>query len=331
VKAALKIGSAALVLGAMALGGSSAHAAIVERVVAIVGERAILLSELRHRARPFLVRIQAQQPTTTPTQQVAIENQAFKEVLGRMIDDRLEDQAADKAHINVSSEDVEDAIKRISVAKKESAADLLKEATREGLTEIDYREELRRQILEAKLLELRVRGRVRVTEQDARAMYTRWAKEQENLVELRLIALRILPGTNAQDIHAREVLAQDIVSHVRKGEDYCDYVTKYSDDVQTKDTCGSRGPQPIDSVIPQLRDQVRLLRDGEVSDPIRFGDEAWVIVQRAKPADPSKNGVPPYAEVKDTMMQRAYGEAFDHQREIWLSELKRGVYIDVRL
>src|SRR5664280_2990320 len=40
----------------------SAMATIVERVVAVVGERAILMSDLRERARPFLVRIHQELP-----------------------------------------------------------------------------------------------------------------------------------------------------------------------------------------------------------------------------------------------------------------------------
>ena len=48
---------------------------------------------------------------------------------------------------------------------------------RRGITEQDFRDEIRRQILEGKLIELRVRPRVRVTEQDARAAYQHWVTD----------------------------------------------------------------------------------------------------------------------------------------------------------
>jgi hypothetical protein len=38
-----------------------------------------------------------------------------------------------------------------------------------------------------------------------------------------------------------------------------------------------------------------------------------------------------YEEVKPEMEQRAFGEVMERQRKMWLSELRRGVYVDVRL
>ena len=96
----------------------------------------------------------------------------FRELLNRMIDDRLEEQAADKAHIAVTPEEVDAAIKNIAQNGRIAVKDLIYEARREGLSEQDYRDEIRRQVLEGKLVQLRVRGRVRVTEEDARAAYT---------------------------------------------------------------------------------------------------------------------------------------------------------------
>ena len=63
--------ASALALGFLFGAPEAADAAIVERVVAVIGERPILLSELRHRARPHLIAIAAQAPT--PAQQAAAE------------------------------------------------------------------------------------------------------------------------------------------------------------------------------------------------------------------------------------------------------------------
>ena len=44
-----------------------------------------------------------------------------------------------------------------------------------------------------------------------------------------------------------------------------------------------------------------------------------------------KQGVPRFEDVKEEMWERAFGEAMERQRKLWLQELRRGVYIDVRL
>jgi hypothetical protein len=41
--------------------------------------------------------------------------------------------------------------------------------------------------------------------------------------------------------------------------------------------------------------------------------------------------VPSYEEVKNEMMQRALLEGLERARKQWLEELRRNVYIDVRL
>jgi peptidyl-prolyl cis-trans isomerase SurA len=202
-----------------------AHAEVVERVVAVVGERPILFSELRHRALPSLLRIAA--AGQGPSFVAAAESEAYKLILGRIIDDRLEERAAERARITVSPDEVDRGIENVATTNKITVRELLVEVNRQGLTELDFREEIRRQILEGKLVELRVRARVHVTEADARESYERWRQE----------------------------LAKQ-----------------------------------VDHPVP-----------------------------------------PPFEDVKGDMMSRALLEGLDRQRQLFLQELRRGVYIDVRL
>ena len=41
--------------------------------------------------------------------------------------------------------------------------------------------------------------------------------------------------------------------------------------------------------------------------------------------------VPAFEQVKEKMIDRAFVEATERQRKLWLQELRRGVYVDVRL
>jgi peptidyl-prolyl cis-trans isomerase SurA len=303
-----------------------ARAVIVERIVAVVGERAILLTELQRREHPFLFRILA--GAQGAAQIAAAKTEMEKELLNRMIDDRLEESAADKAHLSVSAEEVDNALKNIATSAHLALPQLLDEARKQGLTEMDYREELRRQVLEGKLIQLRVRGRVRVTDQDAHVMYQRYLVElqKQSPVDLRIIAKRVAPGSNAEQVKAMMKLANWIVNEARKpGTDFCALVAKYSDDVQTKTTCGSRGPQPVNVLVPELQAAIAGLKPGDVTEPIPGGTDAVLIAQLGPERQPT------FEEVKEEMWQRAYGEAMEHQRKLWLDELRHGVYVDPRL
>ena len=304
----------------------ASRAAIVERVVAVVGERPILLTDLRKRAKPFVTQIYG--TTQNPTQRAAQETQMYRDLLNRMIDDRLEEQAADKSRIAVTTEEIDRGMRQKAESLNLPLKDLLVEARRQGLSEQDYREEVRRQLLEGKLIQLRVIPRVRVSEEDARATYGRWLKEMgdERVLELRILALRIPPNATDEQYKEREEAARDIIRRARAGEDFCKLVAQYSEDVTTKTTCGSRGSQPTSALLPALQDTVKGMKEGEISEPIGFGAEAIVVAQLNKGPH-----IPMYEDVKQVMRERAMGEIIERQRKAWLQDLRRGLYIDVRL
>jgi len=107
----------------------------------------------------------------------------YSELLQRMIDDRLEEQQADRAHLAVTPGEIDRGIASIAAQARAqqgrpvTVQQVLDEVLRRGMSVEDFREEMRRQILQGKLVELRIRPRVRVTEQDARAAYGRWVQE----------------------------------------------------------------------------------------------------------------------------------------------------------
>ncbi len=317
------------VSGTLVAASVPARAMIVERVVAVVGERSILLSDLKHRARPYLFHIYGS--TQNPTQQAAQETEMYREVLNRMIDDRLEEQAADKAHLTVTADEIDRGIKQKADSINLSTRQLLAEAKRQGLSESDYRDEIRRQVLEGKLVQLRVMSRVRVTEEDARAAYAHWLKESkeqggEAVVDVRILARRVPQGATDADVAATETFARELAERARHGEDFCKLVEQYTEDPSTKATCGSRGLQQVVNLLAPIADAIAGLKKGQVAEPVTFGREAVLVIQVARPP-----GVPLFEEVREPMRDRAMGEVIERQRKAWLQELRRGVYVDVRL
>ena len=145
------VGVAALLLAFLPL---VARATVAERIVAVVGEHAILLSDMRQRARPFLMQIRQKMPTGA--QMAAAESELYKQLIERMVDERVEQQAAERAHLSVTAEEIDNGIKNVASQQGISVDRLIEEATKTGLSRQEYRDEVRRQILEGKLLQLRV-------------------------------------------------------------------------------------------------------------------------------------------------------------------------------
>jgi peptidyl-prolyl cis-trans isomerase SurA len=279
------------------------------------------------------MRIAASTPDTS--QRAAREAEMYLELLNNMIDERLEEQAAERAHVFVTPEELEQALQEVAAANGVSASSLVAEAKRQGLNEEDYRDELRRQILEGKMLTLNIGDHVRVTEQDARAAYVTWLRDEgsQPTVEVRILTMH---PTGAGASHSaagteRFALAQNLVARARAGEDFCNMVATYSDDVSTSATCGSRGPLRLSRLVPPVRTAIRTLKPNEVADPVALGtttvDGDVLIVQLVSAARATAS-VLAYDTVKDQMMALAHGVAAERQRQIWLATLRRDV--DVR-
>jgi len=336
----LPLAFAAAVLGTP----KPASAVVVERVVAIIGDKPILLSELRTRARPWLIEIQQKVPPGA--QQAAAESQIYKQLIEKMIDEELEAQAADKAHMTVSSDEIDNALKNSAAVQGTTVAVLYKEARAKGLSDQDFRDEIRRQVLEGKLLLLRVKGRVRITDEDVRSIFERTVKEERKRREYHpaWIVLQIMPGSSPQAVEERKNLARELSMRAKRGEDFAELAKKYSDDVGKADKPGTRdfggdlgvrAPQGTQAaqtgkkavMSPELEQVVMGLEPGEVSDPLEVGDAIVVIkllsrqVSRYTTLDAAKN----------EMLQRLQVEILDKAKRKWLDELKRRTHLDVRL
>jgi peptidyl-prolyl cis-trans isomerase SurA len=316
-------------LGDVATVPSSVGSRVLDRLVAVVGERPVLLSELRRRVRPAFYRVDAiggDVKTRADAKEVAL-----RETLDRIIDGRLVEAAADAAHVTVLSHEIDAGIRAVAAQAKLSVDELLAEAQRQGMSEAEYKDEIRRQLLEGKLLRMR---NVQVTDVEGRAVYATWKKEQtgpDASIDLRILVLHVAPDAAPAAKKATETLATKIATQARAGTDFCGLVSKHSQDTATTSSCGSRGPVPRSSLLPELEKAARGLKPGEISGPISFihsGDQTYCVIQRAPGSAPEMAS---YESVRDQMMARAFGEASERERKRWLEELHKNTFIEKKL
>jgi peptidyl-prolyl cis-trans isomerase SurA len=334
----IRIASIALALAALSA-APPAEAVVVERIVAVVGDEAIFFSQLRKRGEPFQRLILKQVPAGA--QRAAAESQMYRDLLTKMIEEELEEQAAVKAKVVVAAEEIDGAIRTLAAQQGSSVPELIRTIeAKSGITEIEYRDEVRRQVLEGKMLSLRVKGRIRITEEEVRSAYQRALREERDRREYRpaWVVLRILPGSSPQAIAEREALAAEIAAKARAGEDFGELVKRFSDDSATRDRAGDlgfRAPQRSPAAISgrrpvlarELEEAIAPLEPLEVTDPVRYGDA--IVVVKLLSRQPSR-----YQDLESArpeMMQRLQNELLLREKEAWIEDLKRRTYVDVRL
>ncbi len=305
---------------------SGASATVVERVVAVVGERAILLSDLRERARPMLVKIQEEVPQGA--QRAAAISQTYKQVLERMVDEELEQRAANRSHVVVSAQEVDEAIGRIAAQNNISVDQLVSEATRAGLTERQYRNEIRRQVLEAKLMNLRLQGRIRITEEDLQSAYRMLVVDERRKLPYRAAWIKMNITGSARDAAARtRGLAEDIAEQARRGTDFAALARQYSDDASTRERGGLLG-RLTPGMLPRPVDQAAMgLEVGEISTPVRFANAFYVV----KLIERQESELPTFAESRAELGERQYLEKMGKARRHWLDGFRRQTHVEIRL
>lgn len=310
-----------LLAGATTVLPGTSSASIVERVVAIVGERAILLSDLRERALPFLVRVYEGVPEGP--QRTAAINQIYGVVLDRMIEEELEDTAATKMGLSVTSQEIDEALAKVAAQNRLSKNALLAEAKRSGLTVFAYREELRRQVLQSKIAGIRLQGRIRVTEADLRAAYRGYQLEERQKAPTRTLRLVLAAGKTPDEQSRQLARAEELVRRVRAGEEFRDLL-----DVEPalpgSGLSPSRAPEEEPDAIERA---IVALEVGEIAPPVRQGDRLIVlqVIERA----PSE--LPAFEDAVDQLNQRVYMEKLNKARSAWLDGLRKRTHIERKL
>lgn len=323
---AATLGSA-LCLGSALFSGGVAHATVIERVVAVVGERAILLSDLRQRATPFLLKVYSQ--ALPDAQRNAAISQVYRVTLDRMVEEELEQKAAAQAHVTVTSQEIDQALRVIASQNGIPAEQLIEEAQRQGMTETQYRAELRRQVMQQKMANLRLQGRVRVTEDDLKSTYQRLLLQERSQLDFRAaqIVIALPPGADKKTITKKRELGESLRRRANRGEDFGELVARYSDDAATKKFGGLLPPQkPIEQPEAVAR-AVMNLELGHTSRPILTGNSFVVL----KLIERAPSSLPPYEQARGQLRERVYMEKMAAARQQWLESLRRRTHVDIRL
>lgn len=302
------------------LATTGARATIVERIVAVVGDEAILLSDVRERAEPFLV--QVYQSVPPGAQQNAAISQVYRVVLERLVNEELETRVAQQSQLTIGSDEVDDALSRVAAQNDITVEKLLQEAQTTGMSEVEYRAELRRQLLEAKLINLRLQGRIRVTPEDLRGAYRRLVLEERQQLSL-TPAWIVLDATRAP---ARTRARAQRIAELAKSTDFAALARRYSEDPSRSAGGVLRSVTPSE-LPPELARLSVGLEVGETSPAIRVGNRFIVlkVVERA----PSE--LPDFESAQRELTERVYMDKMAQAKKSWLEGLKRQHHVEIRL
>ncbi|CAN5465432.1 hypothetical protein BH09MYX1_BH09MYX1_26030 [soil metagenome] len=183
-----------------------------DRIIAIVGEHAILQSELLTRARPFHAKL----GDIPEKDRANLTKQVYHELAERMVDEILEREFAERNHITVAAAEIDQALSTIAQQNQADVKTVYAEAKKIGLSEEEYRGEIARQVLEGKLIAL-LGGtqQIKVDDAEIKARYEdlkKQVKDPKDLKDLQTLAPMIKQQLMLEKV---EAFRRDFIARLR--------------------------------------------------------------------------------------------------------------------
>ena len=248
---------------------------LVDRVVAVVNDDVITLSELEKMGREYFERIKTKAPAGEVDK--ALEK-AREEVLSSLIDKSIVRQQAKKLSITVEDAEIDTAIDQILARNNATVEDFRKELAEMNISEEEYRNNIRDQILQSKLISYEVRSRIVVIEADMQAYYQKEYTQEKGEGGYHVLQMGFtwrntvtLEKAGFDTKEAAREKAEEIRARVLDGESFMELAKAYSNLPSAADG-GDIGVFQKEEMAAYMKDVILAMHPGEISPIVEIGN-----------------------------------------------------------
>jgi peptidyl-prolyl cis-trans isomerase SurA len=253
-----------LIFSGPALSAVEDNVSQIDRIVAVVDRDVITYSELQDRIRIVLGQLEKQSAQRPP--QDVLE----KQVLERLIADRLQLQLAAQTGLRVEDNQLDKTVERIAEQNKLSINEFRDALEKDGISYRKFREDIRNEIILARLREREVDNRINVTEAEIDNLLTSQASRNEIKDEFDIahILIRTPEESSPEELQKLRGKADEAMKRLQEGEDFAQVSARYSDAPNALE--GGKIGWKNDSQIPKLFvDALKPLKPGENTEIMR--------------------------------------------------------------
>jgi peptidyl-prolyl cis-trans isomerase SurA len=308
---------------------SDVHAAVVDKVVAVVNDEAITLSEVDEEAARIF---QSMTKDSSSSASKATINDAKEAALNGLIDRRLINRRAKLTNTTVTDEELDAAFTTTRTRMGLDPIEFRKKIERSGMTEEQFKKQLRDQVLQNKLVSYDVRAKIVVTEEMIREYYdqtygTKGGKDSFYLLQMGFLWDSTIaePEKLAESKEAAKKRAEQARELVIKGQDFKAIAKKFSELPSAIDG-GDLGILKRDDMATSMQSTVSGLKVDEVSKVVATGD-AYQFYKRLFPAEQTTSTTSSFEKVREEIKEKLYEEKLKAAYAEWVKNLKDTAYI----
>ncbi|MEE2829391.1 MAG: peptidylprolyl isomerase, partial [Myxococcota bacterium] len=245
-------------------------------------------------------------------------------LLDSLIANELMEQAMDRADLTVADRDLEAAIADVAKQNGITVERLFLEIAKQGMDEESYRAEMRKQLRQYQFMNLEIRSRVEVSEEEIRSAWLQAnsGREPETALRLQRILLSFSPGKE-EALRKEAVL---LLEELRAGKDFATVAQARSDDASTAEKGGAAGLVKPDELSGAFAEALAGAKEGDI---VSVEVPSGIFLLRV--AELVDTSVQAFEAVRDELARSLYDQAMDRELELWTQEERRRSHIEVFL
>lgn len=293
---------------------------LVDRIVARIENEVVLLSDLSQRVELLTgkrVKYIENEPKVT---------KIYQSVLNELIEDRLIYLELKKMGQDVTESEIKATIDDILKQKGLSKEDFEKLLIKEGLSHEKYKEEMRRQIRRNKFIALKIRPRIKITDEEARLYYNQeFVKERsKRLYDISMIFISALKeGSEKMSPSQRLTKVKD---EIAMNKDFSEIARSYSDDPSAS-SGGHLGAVSPGDLREEFKKVIFNMKEGEISDELRSA-EGYYIFRLNKIVQPE---IKDFSESREDIKKMLFEKEMLKQFSSAIDSLKKKYTIYINL
>ena len=297
-------------------------AKLVDRIVAIVNNDIILLSDLEKAMN--LIRAKLKQEGYSETQQRLFLADQRSNVLDQLINEKLTDQQIKRYKIEVEDAEIDATIQRIKEVNNFSDERLRQMIEMDGLTWEEYRKQIKEQLLRTKLVNLEVKSKIVITDEDVQTYYDEHRDKYagQTKYHLRHILMKVDPDAAESENQKVFQSMQQIYEKLHQGESFAQMAQAYSE-AATAQQGGDLGVFEARLLAPQIRQALEKLEKGQFT-PVVETEQGYQLFYIENIIDAGGRSI---EEAKAEIQDKLYADIVDQKFESWLKSLRQGAHI----
>jgi peptidyl-prolyl cis-trans isomerase SurA len=245
---------------------------VLDRIVAVVNDEVITRLELQERVQLAVRQLRAQ--GTVPPPLPVLE----KQLLDRLITDRVQLQHAKETGLRVDDGDLDRALGRIAQDNRMTLQDMHRALEKDGIPYSKFREDIRNEIVIGRLREREVDAKLVVSESEIDNLMKTQQNRQGGNDEYNVSHILVVVPENAspEQVQSRRARAEQALAQLNKGADFRQVVAAFSDAPDALQG-GAMGWRPSTRLPTLFAEALAALRPGAVSAVLRSANGFHIL------------------------------------------------------